>query len=119
MEATKFIGKVQQGGQLSIPLSVFIDLGLTAGDEIEVRLKKLNGEKIALKRRTVDVLSYSFPEAKQKRLSELLFKNREGELNKSELLELERLVFEAQLKTLEKAKALYEQKKEISGAAAL
>lgn len=119
MEATKFIGKVQQGGNLLIPLSIFIDLGLTDGDEIEVRLKKLDGEKIALRKRTSEALSYSFPEAMQKRLSELLFKNREGKLTKLELLELERLVFEAQLKTLEKAKALYEQKREISGTAAL
>lgn len=119
MDATKCIGKVLQDGHLAIPLNIFVDLGLTAGEEIEVRLKKLDGEKIAMKKRTADALSYSFPDAKQKRLSDLLFKNREGELTKLELLELERLVFEAQVKTLEKAKALYEQKREISGAAAL
>jgi hypothetical protein len=119
MEATKCIGKVLQDGHLSIPLNIFVDLGLTAGDEIEVRLKKLDWEKIAMKKRTADALSYSFPESKQKRLSELLFKNREEQLTKLELLELERLVFEAQLKTLEKANAMYEQRKEHSGTEAL
>jgi hypothetical protein len=117
MEATKCVGKVMQDGHLAIPLNIFVDLGLTAGEEIEVRLKKLDGEKIAMRKRTADAQSYSFPEPKQKRLSELLFKNREGELAKLELLELERLVLEAQVKTLEKAKVLYEQKKEIAGAA--
>jgi len=119
METTKCIGKVMRDGHLSIPLNIFVDLGLTAGDEIEVILKKYDGQKVAKRKQTNETLSYTFPEAKQRRLSELLSKNREGELTKLELLELERLVFEAQLKTLERAKALYEQKKEISGAATL
>jgi hypothetical protein len=55
-------------------------------------------------------------ESSQKRMRELLFKNREGQLSPIELQELEKLVFETQIKTLEKAKDLYEQKKKNVGA---
>ncbi|MBN2089438.1 hypothetical protein JW964_07485 [candidate division KSB1 bacterium] len=110
METTKCIGKVMRDGHLSIPLNIFVDLGLMAGDEIELILKKYDGQKLAKRKQKDEKISYTFPEAKQKRLSELLFKNREGEITEFELAELERLVFESQLQALEKAKALYEQR---------
>jgi len=111
METTKCIGKVMRDGHLSIPSNIFVDLVLTAGDEIELILKKYDGQKLAKRKQNNEALSDTFPEARQKRLSELLFKNREGEITKFELTELESLVFESQLKTMEKAKALYEQRK--------
>jgi len=98
--------KVLQDGHLAIPLNIFVDPGLAAGDEIEVVLKKYDEQKIVKRKRANKTPSYMFPEAKQKRLNELLFKNREGEITQFELAELERLVFEVQLKTIEKAKAI-------------
>ena len=104
MEATKCIGKVLQDGHLAIPLNIFLDLGLSAGDEIELILKKSDREKLVKRKRATEAPLQTFSEAKQKRLGELLFKNREEQLTKLELLELERLVFEAQLKPLKRRK---------------
>jgi bifunctional DNA-binding transcriptional regulator/antitoxin component of YhaV-PrlF toxin-antitoxin module len=110
MEATKCIGKVLQNGQVSIPLDLFAELGLIAGDEIEVTLKKLDVKKNIRRKKADEVSLFSTPEAAQKRMSELLFKNREGRITQTESLELEKLVFQTQIRTLEKAKKLYEEK---------
>ncbi len=118
METTKYVGKVLNDGHLFIPSKALLDLGLTVGDEIEIVLKKLSKDKVRRRKQTAEEAMGTFSESRQKRLSELLCRNREGELTRSELLELERLVFEAQLKTLEKAKQLYLQKKEKAEVAA-
>jgi len=109
MEATKFIGKVLSNGFLAIPIETLYNLGISDGDEIEVTLKKLDMEKAAGNENMVKETFFS--ESKQKRLSKLLAKNKEGEINASELLELEKLVIEAQLKTIEKARTLLKTKK--------
>ena len=110
MEATKFIGKVLNNGYLAIPIETLHNLGIGDGDEIEVTLKKLKIEKAVGDEKILKETFFS--ESKQKRLSNLLAKNKEGKINASELLELEKLVFEAQLKTIEKARALLKTKKE-------
>jgi len=110
MEATKFIGKVFNNGYLVIPIETLHNLRIGDGDEIEVTLKKLKMEKAAGDEKILKETFFS--ESKQKRLSNLLAKNKEGKINALELLELEKLVFEAQLKTIEKAKNLLKTKKE-------
>jgi bifunctional DNA-binding transcriptional regulator/antitoxin component of YhaV-PrlF toxin-antitoxin module len=116
MEVTKCLGKVLQNGQVSIPLDLFAELGLTVGEEIEVTLRKVNVKKNTKRKKTAEVALLTVSESAQKRMRELLFKNREGQISPIELLELEKLVFETQIKTLEKAKDLYEQKKKNIGA---
>lgn len=111
MEVTKCLGKVLQNGQVSIPLDLFAELGLTVGEEIEVTLRKLNVKKTTRRKKAAEVPLLAVSESSKKRMRELLFKNREGQLSPIELQELENLVFETQIKTLEKAKDLYEQKK--------
>lgn len=118
METTKYVGKILKDGHLFIPSEAFFDLNLTVGDEIEIVLTKLNKQKVSRKKQTTEESADTFPESKQRQLSDLLFRNREGQLNRLELLELERLVFEAQLRTLEKAKLIYLQKKEQAEVAA-
>jgi bifunctional DNA-binding transcriptional regulator/antitoxin component of YhaV-PrlF toxin-antitoxin module len=109
MEITKFVGKVLQNGYLAIPIETLHNLGIGDGDELEVTVKKLKLEKSFSDEKLLKEIS--FPESKQKRLSKLLAKNQEREISASELVELEKLVFEAQLKTIEKARDLLKLKK--------
>lgn len=112
METTKYIGKVLPNGQVSIPLDLFVEFGLSAGEEIEVTLKKLDSNRDV---KVIDASFNSISGKKQRRLSALLYKNREGQLTDLELLELEKLIFETQIKTMEKARALFEQKNRKTG----
>src|SRR6266481_5592705 len=54
-----------------------------------------------------------FPNAQQRRLTYLMNKNNEGDLNQSERKELETLVHEAQIMTLENARTLLAHKKKL------
>lgn len=105
METKKFTSRVYPSGHLLIPYDAFVDLALNTGDEIEVVLRKINKKK-TLAKPDVKPKSFMLCKSKQEKLSQLLFKNREGQLTESESQELEKLVFESQLLAIEKARAM-------------
>lgn len=59
------------------------------------------------RRKLEKAAAFTFSEEIQRRLEDLLFKKREGQLTGAEARELEALVMEVQIKTIEKARAMY------------
>ena len=53
-----------------------------------------------------DIVAYTFPEEVQERIEQLLDKKREEVITENETRELDQLIREVQLKTVEKAKAM-------------
>jgi len=53
-----------------------------------------------------EIAAYTFPGHIQDRIEELLDKKREGDITEDETRELDRLILEVQVKTVEKAKAM-------------
>jgi hypothetical protein len=75
-------------------------LGLRAGDKVELVVSPANGNTHTRNAST------EMSRAKQQRMNELLIQNREVNLSSKEKRELEALVMEAQLLTIEKAKRI-------------
>lgn len=75
-------------------------LRLRAGDKVEVIVTSTNGRVRSPKH------SIKISQAKQRRMEELLFRNRAGDITPDEKRELKALVLEDQLLTLEKAKQM-------------
>jgi len=102
------IGTVLEDGRLSIPSEAIVGLKLTAGDRIEMILRRISGEEEAehieeLRRQA----EYTFPDEIQERLEELLYKKREGQITSDETAELNKLVLDIQIQTIRKAQAMY------------
>ncbi len=108
MVATTYIGTVLQDGHVSIPQEATEKLKLTAGDKIEMSLRKISepeeAEYIEELRREAE---YTFPDEMQERLEELLYKKREGKITSDETAELNKLVLDVQIQTNRKAQAAY------------
>lgn len=100
MQAVNFSGRLREDGSISLPTKMRQKLGLRAGDKVEIFIYPVGSGKAAAKSAT------EMPLDRQERLDELLFRHREGELSPYEKRELEALVLEAQLLTVEKAKRL-------------
>lgn len=102
------IGTVLEDGRLSIPPEAMAGLRLTAGDRIEMSLRKISGEEESeyieeLQREA----EYTFPDEIQGHLEELLYKKREGQITPGETAELDKLVLDVQIQTVRKAQAMY------------
>ena len=126
---THYIGKVLPDGHLEIPQSIFEQLGLKHGDEVEVDLRKatsmetkvsipeealslmkeLVGTPRSLKE-AVETLTFiateMMPPKEQQRLSSLLWKNQDGTITAEEEKELDALISKGQKGTIRKAKAI-------------
>lgn len=100
MQALNFSGRLREDGSISLPTKMRQKLGLRTGDKVEIFIYPGGSGKATSKAET------EMPFERQKRLEELLFRHREGELSSSEKRELEALVLEAQLLTVEKARRL-------------
>jgi antitoxin component of MazEF toxin-antitoxin module len=129
IQSTHYIGKILPDGHLEIPKTVFEQMGLRHGDEVEVALKKstlvetgfsiseearslieeLVGTPKSLKE-AVEALTLiateMAPPKKQQRMSHLLWKNQDGTITAEEEKELDALVFGGQHQTIRKAKAI-------------
>ena len=106
MQAAHYSGRLDDNGRISLPLAMRRELGLRAGDSIELLIFPHNGDIASGKSST------QMPRAKQRRMNELLARHREGDLAAHEKRELEALVWEAQLLTVEKAKGILRKKRE-------
>jgi bifunctional DNA-binding transcriptional regulator/antitoxin component of YhaV-PrlF toxin-antitoxin module len=129
IQSSHYIGKVLPDGHISIPLTVFEQMGLKHGDELEVALRKaesvetevsipeearslieeLVGAPKSLKE-AVEALTFiateMAPPKKQQRMSHLLWKNQDGTITAEEEKELDALISEGQQQTIRKAKAI-------------
>ena len=129
IQSSHYIGKILPNGHLEIPQTVFEQMGLKDGDEVEVALsvatsvetevsipeetraliKELAGTPRSLKE-AVEALTFiateMMPPKKQQRLSDLLWKNQDGIITAEEEKELDALVSEEQEGTIRKAKAI-------------
>ncbi|HIE29302.1 TPA: hypothetical protein EYP66_18685 [Candidatus Poribacteria bacterium] len=129
IQSSHYIGKVLPDGHLEIPQTVFEQMGLRYGDELEVALRKatsvetevsipeetrslikeLVGTPKSLKE-AVEALTLiateMAPPKKQQRLSDLLWKNQDGAITAEEEKELDALISEGQQQTIRKAKAI-------------
>lgn len=94
MQTATCSSRLRDDGSVNIPASKRRKLGLRAGDKVEIAIYATDG----------GVRSTQMSPTKQKRLDELLFRNREGDISLTEKNELETLVLEAQLLTVEKAR---------------
>jgi bifunctional DNA-binding transcriptional regulator/antitoxin component of YhaV-PrlF toxin-antitoxin module len=124
-----YIGKVLSDGYISIPQTIFEQMGLKYGDEVEVALRKatsvetelpipeearalikeLVGTKASLKeaiKKLTFIATEMAPPKKQQRMSHLLWKNQDGTIISEEEKELDALVSEGQQQTIRKAKAI-------------
>jgi len=100
MQALRYSGRVRRDGSINLPATMRHKLGLRAGDKVAVVVSPANGN--AHTKRT----SSEMPRTKQQRMNELLIHNREAHLTSKERRELEALVMEAQILTIEKAKRI-------------
>ena len=129
IQSSHYIGKVLPDGHLEIPQTVFEQMGLRYGDELEVALRKatlvetelaipeearslieeLVGTPKSLKE-AVEALTFIATEMvlskKQQRMSHLLWANQDGAINAEEEKELDALIDEGQEGTIRKAKAI-------------
>jgi AbrB family looped-hinge helix DNA binding protein len=105
IQALSYSGRLREDGSIGLPAKMRQKLGLRAGDKVEVVVYPSNGN--ARSRRP----SLRMFRARQKRMDELLFRHREGDLTPNEKRELEALVLEAQLLTVEKAKRSLRQRR--------
>ena len=129
IQSSHYIGKVLPDGHLEIPQTVFEQMGLKHGDEVEVALRKaklvekeisipeesrslikeLVGTPKSLKE-AVEALTFiateMAPPKKQQRLSSLLWTNQDGTITAEEEKELDALISEGQEGTIRKAKAI-------------
>ncbi len=129
IQSTHYIGKILPDGHLEIPQTVFEQMGLRYGDEVEVALKKATsvGTELAIPeearslieeligtprnlKETIEALTFiateMAPPKKQQRLSDLLWKNQDGTITAEEEKELDALISEGQEGTIRKAKAI-------------
>jgi bifunctional DNA-binding transcriptional regulator/antitoxin component of YhaV-PrlF toxin-antitoxin module len=98
MEAATYSSRIRDDGSINFPIKMRHELGLRTGDKIKIVVYPANGNGRS-KRSSTQMTS-----AKQKRMDDLLFRHREGDLSSDEKNELEALVLEAQILTVEKAK---------------
>jgi|GEM_PF-6204686 len=98
MEAATYSSRIREDGSINFPVKMRHELGLRAGDKIKIVVYPANGNGRSKR------LSTQMAPAKQKRMDELLFRHREGDISFEEKSELEALVLEAQILTVEKAK---------------
>lgn len=98
MEAATYSSHIRDDGSIRFPLKMRHELGLRAGDKITIVVYPLNENGRSRKSST------QMMPAKQKRMDELLFRHREGDLSSEEKNELKTLVLEAQILTVEKAR---------------
>ncbi|MDI6792326.1 MAG: hypothetical protein QME81_05590 [bacterium] len=129
MENTYCIGEVLKDGHLSIPQTIFNQIGLKHGDFVEVALRKATSmetevfipEKATSLMKELVGTPGSLKEAaesltiiatemvssnKQQRLSDLLWKNQDGAIAAEEEKELDALLSEGQEGIIRKAKAI-------------
>lgn len=99
METSHYVEQLREDGSIRLPVRIRQKLGLRRGDRVEVIISPSNGGKRSRRKPATEM-----SESRQKRMEELLFRHREGELTAAENVELESLVLEAQLLTVEKAK---------------
>lgn len=97
MEATTYSSHIRDDGSINFPVKMRHELDLRAGDRIKIVVYPTNGNGRSKR------VSTQMTPAKQKRMDELLFNHREGNISFDEKRELEALVLEAQLLTVEKA----------------
>ena len=101
MQTIRYAGRLEVDGSIRLPNTVQRKLGVRAGDKVEILISSLsNGTSRLGKSKT------QMSQAKQRRMSDLLFRNREDDLNLDEKNELEALVLEAQLLTIAKAQRM-------------
>jgi bifunctional DNA-binding transcriptional regulator/antitoxin component of YhaV-PrlF toxin-antitoxin module len=98
MQTVTCSSRLRDDGSVNIPAPKRRKLGLRTGDRVEIVIYPANG-----KLRSFEPLT-QMSQAKQKRMDELLFHHREGNISLVEKHELEALVLEAQLLTVEKAR---------------
>jgi bifunctional DNA-binding transcriptional regulator/antitoxin component of YhaV-PrlF toxin-antitoxin module len=98
MEAATYSSHIRDDGSINFPIKMRHELGLRTGDKITIVVYPSNENGRSRKSST------QMMPAKQKRMDELLFRHREGDLSSEEKNELEALVLEAQILTVEKAK---------------
>ena len=129
IQSTHYIGKILPDGHLEIPQTVFEQMGLRYGDEVEVALRKATSVETELAipeearslieelvrtprslKETIEALTFiateMAPPKKQQRLSHLLWKNQDGTITAEEEKELDALISEGQEGTIRKAKAI-------------
>ena len=100
METVHYLGHLREDGSISLPPRMRQKLRLRSGDKIEVVIASTNGRDRSRKH------SIEMSKAKQRRMEELLFRNREGEITPDEKREMKALVLESQLLTIEKAQKM-------------
>ena len=129
IQSSHCIGKVLPDGHLEIPQTVFEQMELKHGDEVEVALRKATSveTEVSIQEETrslikelvgtsrnlkeaVEALTFiateMAPPEKQQRLSDLLWKNQDGTITAEEEKELDALISEGQHQTIRKAKAI-------------
>ncbi len=129
IQSTHYIGKILPDGHLEIPQTVFEQMGLSSGDEVEVALRKATSVETELAipeearslieelvgtprnlKEAVEALTFiateMAPPKKQQRLSALLWNNQDGTITAEEEKELDALISEGQEGTIRKAKAI-------------
>jgi len=98
MEVATYSSHIRDDGSISFPVKMRDELGLRTGEKIKIVVYPANGNGRS-KRSSTQMIP-----AKHKRMDELLFRHREGNISVEEKRELETLVLEAQILTIEKAK---------------
>jgi len=98
MEVVTCSSRIRDDGSINFPVKMRHELGLRTGDKIKIVVYPANGNGRSKRSST------QMAPAKQKRMDDLLFQNREGTLSVDEKNELEALVLEAQILTIEKAR---------------
>lgn len=101
MQTIRYAGRIDVNGSIRLPNTLQHKLGVRAGDKVDILISSFsNGASGASKSKT------QMSQAKQRRMNDLLFRNREDDLNLDEKNELEALVLEAQLLTIAKAQRM-------------
>jgi len=98
MSTVNCVSCLRDDGSVGLPAKLRRELDLRAGDKIEIVVYPVNDKTRSAKP------SVRMSPTKQKRMDELLFRHREGDISFEEKSELEALVLEAQILTVEKAK---------------